>query len=83
MFPGPTELIVILLIAVVVFGPKRIPEIMGGIGQGIRTFKKSMEGEESAPEPPQTENAPPTDQPLLQASEALNDKKVESVGPVN
>jgi sec-independent protein translocase protein TatA len=46
MIPSASELILILLIVVVVFGAKRIPEIMGGLGKGIRTFKKSMDGEE-------------------------------------
>jgi sec-independent protein translocase protein TatA len=51
MMPGPWELILILLILVVVFGGKKIPEIMGGVGKGIRIFKKSMETDE--PTPPQ------------------------------
>ena len=40
--PGPTELIVILLIVLVLFGAKRIPEIAQGLGKGIREFKKSL-----------------------------------------
>jgi sec-independent protein translocase protein TatA len=44
MMPGPMELILILLIVVMLFGAKRIPEIMGGLGKGIRSFKKSIEG---------------------------------------
>jgi sec-independent protein translocase protein TatA len=49
MMPGPAELILILLIVVVVFGAKRIPEIMQGLGHGIREFKKSMENDEPSP----------------------------------
>jgi len=48
---GMPELLLILLIVVIIFGAKRIPEIMGGIGKGIKTFKKSME-EETPPSPP-------------------------------
>jgi TatA/E family protein of Tat protein translocase len=40
--PGPTELIVILILVLVLFGAKRIPEIAQGLGKGIREFKKSM-----------------------------------------
>lgn len=47
MMPGPTELIIILMIVVLVFGAKRIPEIMGGVGKGIRSFKKSIETDDS------------------------------------
>ena len=46
---GMPELMVILLIVIMVFGAKRIPEIMGGLGKGIKTFKKSMEGDETSP----------------------------------
>ena len=37
------ELTVILLFAVVIFGPKRIPEIARGLGQGIRAMKEATE----------------------------------------
>ena len=46
-WPGPWELIIILIIVVMLFGAKRIPEIMGGVGKGIKTFKKTMEGDDS------------------------------------
>ena len=48
MIPGPTELILILLIVVMLFGAKKIPEIMSGLGKGIKTFKKAMEGEDDS-----------------------------------
>jgi sec-independent protein translocase protein TatA len=50
---GMPELLLILLIVIVLFGAKRIPEIMGGLGKGIKSFKKSMETED-APPPVQT-----------------------------
>jgi len=40
--PGGGELIIILVIVLVLFGAKRIPEIAQGLGKGIREFKKSM-----------------------------------------
>jgi len=58
MMPGPWELILILLIVVMVFGAKRIPEIMGGLGKGIRSFKRSMEMDDTPPPPaPKLENS--------------------------
>jgi len=39
---GTSELIVILIIALVVFGPQRLPQIGGAIGKSIKEFKKSM-----------------------------------------
>jgi sec-independent protein translocase protein TatA len=49
---GPWELILILLIALMLFGGKRIPEIMGGLGKGIRLFKRSMEIDDALPPQP-------------------------------
>ncbi len=49
MIPGPTELILILLIVVMLFGAKKIPEIMSGVGKGIKSFKKSLDGEDAEP----------------------------------
>ena len=40
--PGPTELIVILLILLLVFGAKRLPEIARSFGEAIKGFKKSL-----------------------------------------
>jgi sec-independent protein translocase protein TatA len=47
------ELVVILLIAVLLFGGKKIPEVAKGLGEGIRNFKHSLKGDE--PPPPSTE----------------------------
>ncbi len=42
---GPTEIIIIVLIVVLLFGGRKIPELMKGIGQGMREFKKASRGE--------------------------------------
>jgi sec-independent protein translocase protein TatA len=38
---GLTEILLILLVLVLLFGARKIPELMKGIGQGIKEFKKS------------------------------------------
>ena len=44
---GPTELIIILIIVVVLFGATRLPQLGKGLGEGIRNFKSSLKaGEE-------------------------------------
>ncbi len=42
---GPMELLVILLVAVLLFGGKKIPELAKGLGEGIRNFKESLKGD--------------------------------------
>ncbi|HPC97755.1 MAG TPA: twin-arginine translocase TatA/TatE family subunit [Bacteroidales bacterium] len=38
---GPLEIVLILLIVVLLFGGRKIPELMKGIGQGLKEFKKA------------------------------------------
>ena len=47
---GVPELLVVLAIAVFMFGAKKLPEVAKGLGQGIREFKNSLKGEEKAEE---------------------------------
>jgi sec-independent protein translocase protein TatA len=62
---GTTEMLVILAIVVLLFGAKRIPDLMRGFGEGIKSFKEGMrEGpgsaQSSASAPP-VETAPPAE----------------------
>ena len=43
---GPTELIIVLVIVLIVFGVGRLPEIGGAMGKAIREFRSSQSGEE-------------------------------------
>ena len=49
---GITGLIVILIVALLVFGPKRLPEIGRSLGRGMREFKDSITGQNDKPELP-------------------------------
>jgi sec-independent protein translocase protein TatA len=42
---GPLELAIVLIIALIVFGPKRLPELGRSLGRGIREFRGSLSGE--------------------------------------
>jgi sec-independent protein translocase protein TatA len=42
---GPMELIIVLIIALIVLGPKRLPEAGRSIGRGLREFKDSISGD--------------------------------------
>ena len=43
---GPTELIIILVIVVILFGVGRVGKIAGELGSGIRSFREGLKGEE-------------------------------------
>jgi sec-independent protein translocase protein TatA len=47
---GPMELIVVLIVALLVFGPKRLPDLGRSLGGGMREFKNSVTGQ--SPDPP-------------------------------
>ncbi len=47
----PMHLLVILFIAVLVFGPKRLPELGKGLGEGIRGFKDAMKDDKPSDKP--------------------------------
>jgi sec-independent protein translocase protein TatA len=55
---GPMELFIVLVIVLLLFGAKRVPEIGASIGKGIREFKKSINDVDRAIREP---DAPPAD----------------------
>jgi sec-independent protein translocase protein TatA len=62
MFEGlfaPTHLLIIAGIALLIFGPRKLPELGKGMGEGIRGFKAAMQGKEEAP----TSTAPASNPP--------------------
>ena len=51
--------LIVLAVVLIFFGGKRIPEVMKGFGEGIRSFKDGMSGATQAPTPPAQAPAPP------------------------
>ncbi len=54
---SPMHLLLVLLIVVVLFGGRRIPELMRGLGQGIKEFREGMHGQ-TPPNPPASGSQP-------------------------
>ena len=48
----PTHLLVVLVIALLVFGPKKLPELGKSLGEGIRGFKNAMKDDDKPAPPP-------------------------------
>lgn len=47
--PGAPEIILILVVVLLLFGGKKIPELMKGLGKGVREFKEGQKGEDGNP----------------------------------
>jgi len=47
---GPIELVVVLVIALIVLGPKKLPEVGRSVGKGMREFKDSLTGDHDSRE---------------------------------
>lgn len=60
---GPTELIIILIIVVLLFGVGRISKVAGELGKGINAFREGLRGDEAKNDPvdekPQEKSNPP------------------------
>ena len=66
---SPIHWLIVLAIIVLLFGGKKIPEVMRGLGEGIRNFKEGMHGNGTNQPPAGTSQAPPT------SNVATEDKK--------
>jgi sec-independent protein translocase protein TatA len=60
--PGPLEIVIILVIVLVIFGPKRLPDLGRSLGRGMREFKDSVTGKDTdeLPETSSVEKPEPT-----------------------
>jgi sec-independent protein translocase protein TatA len=52
---GPLELIIVLVVVLLIFGPKRLPQLGRSLGSGMREFKDSVTGKSKDDEPEQLE----------------------------
>jgi sec-independent protein translocase protein TatA len=59
------EILILLLVVLLVFGPKRLPEMGRSLGKGMREFKDSISGQDDQPEltPPREETSVPASTP--------------------
>ena len=62
LFIGTWELVLIILIIVLIFGGKKIPELMKGVGKGVKSFKEGMnevdEQVNQKPDAPKSDETP-------------------------
>ncbi len=63
MWDSPIHLLIVAIVVLVLFGGRKIPEVMKGLGQGVREFKEGMRGDQPPVQPP----ANPVQQAVQQA----------------
>lgn len=56
---GPLEVVIVLVIVLLIFGPKRLPDLGRSLGRGMREFKDSVTGNERPDEPTALDRAEP------------------------
>ncbi len=61
---GYGELILLAAVALLLFGPRRLPEIGKAIGEGMASFKKAVHAASEAPIPPHREESPAPSRPV-------------------
>ena len=73
---GPLELLVVLIIALIVLGPQRLPEVARSVGRGMREFRSALEHDDEDEDEPEHEPEP---KPKLEpATAAAYQKEAES-----
>ncbi len=75
---GAPELIIILIIALIVLGPKKLPEVGRSVGRGMREFKESLSGDDHDQIPADTPSYTPMEPAAAQPVEASVPEPVES-----
>lgn len=58
MWDSPMHLLIIAIVILVLFGGRKIPEVMKGLGQGVREFKEGMRGDQPPAQTSQPVNPP-------------------------
>jgi sec-independent protein translocase protein TatA len=59
MMPNGWEWIIIVVVAFLLFGPKKLPELAKSVGQAIQEFKKSMSGSQESASPAKPDDGAP------------------------
>ena len=82
---GPTEIIIVLVIVLLIFGPKRLPDLGRSLGRGMREFKDSVTGkdEEKQLEEKHTEQAAPVAPPTPVVTTADEEARTPAANPAD
>jgi sec-independent protein translocase protein TatA len=63
MWDSPMHLLIVAIVILVLFGGRKIPELMRGLGEGVRGFKEGMSGAQASSTTPPPPAAAPAEKP--------------------
>ena len=63
MFESPWHIMIVAIVVIVLFGGRKIPELMRGMGEGVRGFKEGMSGANQPPAAPPAQSSTPAEKP--------------------
>ena len=63
MWDSPMHLLIVAIVILVLFGGRKIPELMRGLGEGVRGFKEGMTGAQASTTAPPPQAAAPAEKP--------------------
>jgi sec-independent protein translocase protein TatA len=63
MWDSPMHLLIVAIVILVLFGGRKIPELMRGLGEGVRGFKEGMSGAQASSTTPPPPAAAPVEKP--------------------
>jgi sec-independent protein translocase protein TatA len=75
---GVPELLILLLVVLLVFGPKKLPEMGRSLGKGLREFKSSVTGHEDAKPAPEITTAHAVEEPV-RAPVSTSKRELDSI----
>lgn len=78
----PTHLLFILVVALLVLGPKRLPEVARSLGRGLRDFRSAISGEDRDEHHQEALNEPAAEDPTRPAPAATQAAEPEPTQPV-
>lgn len=79
---GPTELIIILVIAIIIFGAGKVADVGGALGKSVREFRKAVDPDSAPPQAPAPPQPPaPAVQQLPPSAPATEIRPAEATEP--
>jgi sec-independent protein translocase protein TatA len=60
----PSHLLIVLVVALLIFGPRKLPELGKGLGEGLKGFKDGIKGTPEATKQQETAVVPPKNEPI-------------------